>query len=262
MSDKILIASRSALIAKYTKPGFDKVVAAVKLLIDADKDRELSTSLIFVDDPVTMRRHKGNAVTDPKSGQQHKEAIDAIYKSLQPEYFVILDAPDVIPHVSMQNPAREDGDTDVPSDLPYACDAPYSRDPRDFRAVTRVVGRIPGIKGAAHPTFLTNMLKASAAFNPSPRRNYLTSFALSAEVWQKATVRSLKAIFGEDNKIKVHTSPPTVNSAANRLLSPLMHYINCHGGTIDSNFYGQRGTSMEYVALTSGGVGAKLAQKR
>ena len=102
---------------------------------------------------------KGRAVTDPKSGQQHKEAIDAIYAATEPEYLVILDAPDVIPHVSMINPASGDGDNDVPSDLPYACDTPFSRDPSKNLAVTRVVGRIPGIRGAPHPTHLTNAMK-------------------------------------------------------------------------------------------------------
>src|SRR5262245_39909622 len=98
MSDKILVANRSRLIEKYTRAGFNKVVEAVRLLVDADAKRGFKTSLIFVDDPVAMRRHKGAPVTDPASGQQNKDAIDAIFNSIQPEYLVILDAPDVIPH--------------------------------------------------------------------------------------------------------------------------------------------------------------------
>jgi hypothetical protein len=260
MSEKILIASRSMLIAKYTKPGFDKVAAAVKVLIAADKKRGLNTSLIFLDDPVAMRRHKGSAVTDPKSGQQHKEAIDAICKSLQPQYLVILDAPDIIPHVSMQNPTPDDDDPDVPSDLPYACDAPFSRDPRKFLSITRVVGRIPGIMGADRPTFLTDMLKAAASFNPRPRKDYLSYFAISAEVWQKSTAKSLDEIFGKESDSKILVSPPTVNSGANRHLSPLMHFINCHGDTISPNFFGQRGEKFP-IALTSDGVGNNASSK-
>jgi hypothetical protein len=258
MSYKILVASRSALIGKYTKAGFDKVAAAVKDLIAADKKRGFITSLIFVDDPVVMRRYKGSAVTDPKSGQQHKEAIDAIYKSLQPEYLVILDAPDIIPHVSMQNPAPEDDDPDVPSDLPYACDAPFSRDPRKLLSITRVVGRIPGILGADRPTFLTDLLKACATFTPRPRAAYLSYFALSAEVWQKSTAKSLNEIFGNSNKIFV--SPPVAGSRANRNLAPLMHFINCHGDTISPNFFGQRGDKYP-IALTSDGVGNNASGK-
>jgi hypothetical protein len=74
------------------------------LLKAADRKRGFNTALLFLDDPATMRRYGGRAVTDPMSGQQHKEAIDAIYAASEPEYLVILDAADVIPHVSMINP--------------------------------------------------------------------------------------------------------------------------------------------------------------
>jgi peptidase C25-like protein len=256
MSTKILLASKSALLAKYQKPGFNKVMEAVKLLRVADSKRGFTTSLIFVDDEATMRRYRGRAVTDPKSGQQHKEAIDAIYAALEPEYLVILDAPDIIPHISMQNPAREDGDPDVPSDLPYACNTPYDRDPSRNLSVTRVVGRIPGIMGDPHPTHLTNAIKASAAFKPRPRRDYLACFALSAEVWQKSTAKNLKVIFGKDGGNKVRTSPPIVKSGANRFLSPLTHFINCHGAPLNPDFFGQRGDSTDYTALMTEGVAA------
>lgn len=254
MSDKILIASRSALVTKYKRPGFAKVMAAIKVLVRADKKRGLRTSLIFVDDPVAMRRHRGKAVTDPTSGQQHKEAIDAIYTSLRPEYLVILDAPDIIPHVSMINTAPEDGDPDVPSDLPYACDTPFDRHPRNNLSVTRVVGRIPGIKGDTRPTHLTNALKASAEFKSRPRKDYLACFALSAEVWKKSTTRNVNMIFGKDRDNAIRTSPPTLNSGANRFLSPLMHFINCHGDTLSPDFFGQRGNSTSFTALMTEGV--------
>ena len=194
--------------------------------------------------PLTMRRYQGHAPsTDPRSGQQHKEAIDAIYTASpsEPEYLAILDAPDVVPHVSMINPAPDDGDPDVPSDLPYGCDTPFSRDARKNRAITRVVGRIPGIMHAARPTLLTNAMKASAEFKPRPRKDYLAYFAISAESWQKSTTRNIDTIFGKGNGNRIHISPPTMKSAANRFLSPLLHFINCHGAPHSPNFFGQRG---------------------
>ena len=178
MSEKVLLASKSALITKYGRPGFKKVVAAAALLKAADKKRGFNTALVFLDDEATMRRYKGRAVTDPKSGQQHKEAIDAIFAATEPEYLVILDAPDVIPHVSMINPAIGDGDLDVPSDLPYACATPFNRDPARNLSITRVVGRIPGIMGAVHPTHLTKAMKASAEFKPRPISRAMTSPAV------------------------------------------------------------------------------------
>lgn len=258
MSKKVLVTSKSALIEKYQRAGFDKVVDAIRTLIAADEKRGFSTFLIFLDDPTAMRRHGGRPVTDPKSGQQHKEAIDAVYRSIQPEYLVILDAPDVVPHVSMQNPTPDDDDSDVPSDLPYACDALFSRDPRKFLSITRVVGRIPGISGAERPTFLTNMLKASAAFRPRPRKDYLSYFAISAQVWQKSTAKSVKAIFGNDDKILI--SPPTMDSDANRHLSPLMHFINCHGETVSPNFFGERNDRFP-IALKTEGVARHASPK-
>jgi len=256
MSEKVLLASKSALITKYKRPGFNKVVEAAALLKAADKKRGFNTSLVFLDDPATMRRYGGRAVTDPMSGQQHKEAIDAIYAASEPEYLVILDAPDVIPHVSMINPAIGDGDNDVPSDLPYACDTPFSRDPSKNLAVTRVVGRIPGILRAAHPTHLTNAMKASAEFKPRPRKDYMTCFALSAQVWEKSTAKNLDVIFGKGGVNKVRTSPPVEDSRTDRFLSPLMHFINCHGAPQSPDFYGQRkrDLSMDFTALMTEGV--------
>jgi hypothetical protein len=252
MSDKILVTSRSGLVEKYGKKGFDDVMRAVQALARADKHRGYVTRLIFLDDQKAMRRSRGTAVTDIKSGQQHKEAIDSIYATLKPEYLVILDGPDVVPHVSLSNPASEDGDPDVPSDLPYACDAPFvRRDPSLFTSVTRVVGRIPGIVGAKRPTFLIRLLDASARFRPRPRKAYLQYFSISAQVWQKSTQKSLKAIFG--NADKLFLSPPIKDSGANRYLGPLAHFINCHGDTISPDFFGQRNKSYP-IALTTDGV--------
>jgi hypothetical protein len=166
--------------------------------------------------------------------------------------FVILDGPDVVPHVSLSDPASEDGDPDVPSDLPYACDAPFvRRDPSTFTSVTRVVGRIPGIIGAKRPTFLIRLLNASARFKPRPRKAYLSYFSISAQVWQKPTQKSLKAIFG--NADKLFPSPPIKDSGANRYLGPLAHFINCHSDTISPDFFGQRNKSYP-IALTTEGV--------
>jgi hypothetical protein len=258
MTDKILVTNRGALIEKYGRQGFGKVVAAVKQLIAADRKKGISTTLFFLDDPGALKKVRGRAVTDFKSGREHKEAIDALYSARQPEYIVIVDAPDVVPHCSLANPTPEDDDPDVPSDLPYACDAPFSRDPKQYLAITRVVGRIPGIYGADRPTFLVKALKASAGHKPSPRRDYLSYFAISAQVWLKSTEKSVKAIFGRSDRILV--SPPIKNSDANRHLPPLMHFINCHGETVDPNFYGERNERYP-IALKTDGVGRHVRRR-
>jgi hypothetical protein len=248
MSRKILVSNRAALIGKYGPSGLRRIREGVRELTKADKSRGFETRLIFLDDAALL---KSFAVTDPESGQQHKRAIDRIYDLFNPEYLVILDAPDVVPHVSLINPAAGDGDPDVPSDLPYACDAAFSgRDPKIFTTVTRVVGRIPGIAGAARPTFLLKVLAASARFQPRSRSEYMDYFAITAAAWRKSTHRSVKAVFGSE---RVRVSPPTINNDANRYLSAQMHFINCHGDTLAPEFYGQR-KKYYPVAMNTEGV--------
>src|SRR5882672_2622346 len=149
MSDKILVGNFAALTAKYTAVGLKAIRDATSDLIAADKDRGLVTQLVDISSNDVMKKFGGAAVTKSQSGPQTKAAIDAIYVSAKPDYIVILDGDDVIPHIDMNNPASEDGDATVPSDLPYASDAPFTnRDIKTYAAVTRVVGRVAGIIGA------------------------------------------------------------------------------------------------------------------
>jgi hypothetical protein len=109
------------------------------------------------------------AVTDAADPRQNKAAVDAICRKLDPEYLMILGAPDVVPHQDLRNPiapgaAVEDPDRTVPGDLPYCCDAPYSRDVATFKGPTRVVGRLPDLTGGTEPSHLLTLLAHAAAF--------------------------------------------------------------------------------------------------
>jgi hypothetical protein len=248
MPDKILVTNASALAKKYGPKGLKAVLEAVNLLIAADRARGLTTQLVDISDAAKMKKYKGAAVASPKSERACKDAVDAIYAAVKPDYLVLLDGPDVVPHLALNNPTPGDKDTNVPSDLPYACDAPFTkRDPAAFAAVTRVVGRIPGITGAKEPSFLVNQLKAAAKFKRRKRNEYQPHFAISAEVWHKSTEESVGNIFG-DNAVKI--CPPTKTPAVRKMLAPLVHFINCHGGPVDPHFYGQHGDSYP-VSLTS-----------
>src|SRR4051812_33817120 len=131
MSDKVVVTNKTALRSKY-KDAYPRVEAAIRRLLKADAARGLDTRLIAVDSKTQMRAVKGRAVTDAGDRRQAKDAIDAIYKAHTPDYLVILGAPDVIPHQELPNPVEdEEEDKIVPSDLPYACAAPFSRDPAD-----------------------------------------------------------------------------------------------------------------------------------
>jgi hypothetical protein len=256
MSDKILVTNVSALRKKYGPKGLKEVLDAVALLVASDKARALSTELVDISNAAKMKKFSGAAVTAPGNQRQCKDAVDAIFKSAKPDYLVLLDGPDVVPHLDLNNPTPADKDKNVPSDLPYASDAPFTkRDPAAYAAVTRVVGRIPGITGAKDPDFLVGQIKAAAGFKSRKRSDYLPRFAVSAEVWKQSTEESVENIFGTNS---VRTCPPTKSPRVTRMLSSLAHFINCHGAPVDPQFYGQRGNQYP-VSLTSDDVakGAK-----
>ena len=136
MDDKIIVSNRSVLTAKYGAAGLVKIKKSVDVLIAADDKRGINSRLVYLDDAASMKKYKGNAVTVHTSPRQNKEAIDAIFRSAAPEYLMILGAIDVVPHQDIANPAfdaPDDPDKNADGDLPYACDAPYSRDIATFK---------------------------------------------------------------------------------------------------------------------------------
>ncbi len=248
MTDKILIGNAQAFVAKYGAGGRKKIDKAVKALIKADRARDLNTVYVDISDARTMRRFRGEPVTTSASERQNKQAIDAIYRSATPDYLAILDAPDVIPHIMLDNPIPGDGDRAVPSDLPYASDAEFgSSEIRNYAAVTRVVGRIAGIFRATSPDFLIGQIENATAFKPGRRADHAPYFGISARSWEISTRLSVDRIFGKD---VVAICPPTGASHLRNKLAPLSHFINCHGSESDPQFYGQRGKSYP-VSLTS-----------
>lgn len=256
MPDKILATNTSALSTKYGARGRQAVLEAVKALIASDKRRGLTTQLVDLSNAAAMKKFKGKPVTSPKNERQNKDAVDAICAKAKPDYLALIDAPDVVPHLLLDNPAAGDGDQRVPSDLPYASEAPFrTRDPAAFASVTRVVGRIPGVTGAKDPAFLVKQLKLAADFKRLDRSDYLPHFSISAAVWEKSTEESVGNIFGSST---IKLCPPTVSPGVEASLAPLTHFINCHGAEVDPTFYGQSGTQYP-KAMTSDDVakGAK-----
>lgn len=255
MADKILIGNAQALEAKYGPGGAQKIQQAVQGLIAADKTRGLRTQLVDISDAAAMKPFRGSKVTTSTSERQNKEAVDAIYRSARPDYLVILDAPDVIPHIKLDNSISDDDDKEVPSDLPYASDAAYgSKEIRSYSEITRVVGRIPGITAAKTPDFLIGQIVNATNFKTGKRADHLAYFGLSAQVWEKSTRLSVDNIFGKDD---VAICPPTVTPAVRDMLASLSHFINCHGSEADPQFYGQKGSSYP-VSLTSDDVGKSV----
>jgi hypothetical protein len=236
--DKLIVTNRSALANKYGSAR-SRIDEALKALVAADAERGVATRVVALDDAATLGRYRAKPVASPKDEPGCKAAIDRLVGELTPDYLMILGARDVVPHQRLRN-TKHDGDPGVPSDLPYACDEPWNRDPRVFLTPTRVVGRLPDVTGATDPTYLVALLRRAARYRCRPRDDYQTFFGLSALAWQESTELSVKNLFGASDG--VHTSPPEGPSWPRAALERRVHFINCHGGASDPKFYGQHPT--------------------
>lgn len=262
LSKKVLVTNRAALMAKYGTVGVRAIEQAVKTLAAAEAKRGLATTLVYLDGAALGRA----AVSDPTDPAENKAAVDAVARKHRPEYLVILGSHDVVPYQDLKNklhdPADPDSDPDrfAGSDLPYACEAPYSQSVTKFLGPTRVVGRIPDLTGAATPAYLLAQLKDIAAAKPTPRPD--SCFALSAKVWVKSTKMSVRNILGAVPVVL--TSPSAGPTFTKAQLGQKVHFVNCHGNQSEHTFSGEfpedtYATAMDARKLTGVGAGTVAA---
>ncbi len=247
-TDKVIVTNLSALNKKYGDTGRQKIQNAVQDLIAADKTRGLITPFFSLDDLATMQQFNAAPVTIPTDPKQNKDAVDAIYKALAPDYILILGSIDIIPHQNLKNPmfsTDQDGDPDkfAFGDLPYSCEFSYSQKPGDFFGPTRVVGRLPDITGVKDPQYLIDLLKIAATYKETDSEQYRPYFGISAEIWKDSTKSSISNIFGNSKDLKI--VPPKGPKWDAPLLNRFAHFINCHGSLADSHFYGQPASGAE-----------------
>jgi Peptidase family C25 len=251
MPTKIIVTAQGAMKQKYGG-AWPQVKKAVGRLVTADAKRGVTSTFVALDDAsLGPRRAKAG------DGASFKSALDFVFTQHQrPDYVLILGGPDVVPHQILENPIDDD-DVDVPSDLPYACSTPAGADTETFFAPTRVVGRLPDVPGNKSAKRLVALLDAAARWKPRHKADYASSFfGLSAHVWRKSTTLSVRALFG--SAARPRTSPEEGPDWKKAELAPLAHFINCHGDTIDPQFYGQKGK--EYpVAQQAIGLPGKVA---
>ena len=244
MTDKILIGNDQALTQKYGS-GLQVIQAAIAKLIAADQGRGLQTLYIAVDDASAMSAVSGTAVTTAADPKQNKEAIDAICSFYQPQYVVLIGAMDVIPHQDLANPAfnpsrpNDDPDRMVPSDLPYACVAPYSQSAGDFLGPARVVSRLPDVTGATDPGYLAHLIEMAANATVLTRSDYADYLGVSAAVWNQSTKLSLTAVFGSGTSMQ--SVPPATFQWPAQALGRRSHFFNCHGASNTPKYFGQVG---------------------
>jgi hypothetical protein len=235
--DKVLVSNRAALRSKYGAKGLQKIEQAVDTLVTNDAGRGIETRAIYLDRSSDMKPLKAPRVTKSGDRKQVKRAIDGVFEALDPAYLVILDAPDVVPHQSLQNPMRDE-DPNVPSDLPYASAVPFSTRPEDFISPSRVVSRLPGIRGEGDPAYLLSLLKSASGWESHGRRSYRSHFAVSAEAWKGSTRKTVTKLFGTTKRLWF--SPPDGPAWTRAQLKRRTHFLNLHGALEDENFYGEK----------------------
>jgi hypothetical protein len=246
--DKIIVTNVAALREKYGAKGLTAIRAAIHRLVEADSKRGLRTVLIDVSSTSQMRSVSGIAVVDPKQCDENKKAIDAIYRAHTPDYILILGSRDVIPHQDIKNPLFTNADGEDPDkfaygDLPYACEAPYSRSVNDFLGPTRVVARLPDVTRAAtatsqlDPRYLVGVLRTATKYKPVGHDVLCRYFAVTAQVWEHSTQRSLLQLFNDDQDLQY--VPPSSYKWSKNLIRNRVHFFNCHGASGSSRFYGQ-----------------------
>ena len=257
---KFIVTNKGALKAKYGA-GLSRVLKAVDGLVAADAARGIVSRLVALDVAADMAPYGGRPMDGPKDREGAKRCIDAIDKVAEPHYLLILGGPDVVPMQWLFNTAGMlagtnpeqwklgDDDRNVPSDLPYACDAAFSDDAGEFQGPTRVVGRLPDVPGARNPDFLVKVLKLAAAAKPLPREAYAKWMAVSTETWERSTRKTVTRIFGDDTRMII--SPPRKNPLSPRTLAPRVHFYNCHGGPSRIGFVGERADHRQCDVITA-----------
>lgn len=246
MADKVIVTNMKALKQKYGPEGLKAIQSALKDLIAEDKKRGLTTSLVALDDATAMKKLKATAVKKADSPRENKKAIDGVYRALVPDYLMILGAIDVVPHQDLKNPlfsTDPEGDDEefAYGDLPYACDAPYSREIQDFTGPSRVVSRLPDLTGdQGDPKYLLGLLETAKEWKSLPRSEYQRCLGISTEKWRDSTSESMINIFSTDKDLQ--TSPKKGFKWKPDLINRRVHFINCHGGPTFPDFLGQSST--------------------
>lgn len=252
---KIIVTAKSTLILKYGSK-FSTVKKLLQNLKAADKKRGIATLLVFIDDSASARR-AGIKPVKNVNATECKRAVDELYKKHVPDYIVLAGSQDIFPFQEINNPADADGDMTVPSDLPYACDAPYSKNIQSFTGPTRVVGRIPDVPGEHDIAYFTTVINNIIKSKPRKEALYLQYFGVSAYVWRRSTGMSLQSMVGNYNNLLLSPGSKAKYTAAQ--LKKLTHFYNCHGAQNDMAFYGQKGNQYP-IALSSPQLNGKISE--
>lgn len=255
MSTKVIVTNKSALTAKYSPAGFASIQAAASRYQAHFGSVGDTVQIVYLDDASQMAAFGAASSSAANTGQENKAAIDAVATQLNPDFIAILGGTDIVPHQILDNPTM-DADANVPSDLPYSCNAPYSTTVSDFRSPSRIVGRIPDVTAQNDQGFyLSGLLDAAVAWAPGSVAQYKDYFAVTADVWSSSTITSITSVFGNATNLSV--SPPSGPSWTSAQYAKQSHFANLHGSSETPQWFGQQGANFP-VAMDSADLAGKL----
>jgi hypothetical protein len=261
-SSKLCVTVGEHLKAKYSAAERGRIDAAVAKWIKADAVRGITTVCVALDDAKEMKRLGAAAITGKATAVRVKRAVDALCRLFAPEYLVILGGNDIVPYFRVANPSLDpvsgDDDSEVVTDNPYACSAPYrAADRKSYLVPDRVIGRITDLDDDPDPRWLIDQLARASAWSPKPKDFFTPAYAVCCSTWGPAGEACMRHVGLPVGDLMI--SPPTVDatSPARERLARKLHMIKCHGGALEAAYAGQRGNSYPDV-LTSATIKGRI----
>lgn len=244
---KLIVTSKARLIKKYGAEGCAAIVKTLAELSKRDKERDIQTYFICLDEPAEMKQYGVKAIAGALTPHKCKKAIDDLFTRLSPDYLALLGAGDVVPYFLVPNPSFKDGgddDAEVPTDNPYACSRAFSKAKRESYLVPdRVMGRIPDLAGSTDAARLLGYLKSAQSWKLAAAAAYADDLLICCDEWQQSGKDCVAYLSRSGNRLLI--SPPTGDASAvlRKRQAARLHMIKCHGAQIDATFYGQKGDS-------------------
>ncbi|MGB9927363.1 MAG: FG-GAP repeat domain-containing protein, partial [Methanosarcina sp.] len=223
----LIITSQEKLKNKYGGESFAQIEAKISSYIQALKNTEVGAVLAYVDSAASLEKY-GLSPVNPENAPEIKKLIDKLYEKLSPHDILIIGGHSIIPFHILPNPCEGDGDTEVPSDSPYASDDD------DFLIPEKVVARLPD-DSSGNPSFLLSLIENITVRVKSASKK---SFGFSAKVWKGASEAVYDTIEkGQDLKL----SPPVKSDNLKKewIDKKGYFYFNLHGSEDTANWYGQ-----------------------
>ena len=253
-SIKLSVTVRGSLERKYAAD-LELVDRAVKAWIAQDRKRGIKTIHVAVDDAAAMKELGVPVIKGTASASKIKDAIDALWERLTPDYLVLFGGDEIVPHFVVANPSYDesgDDDKEVPTDNPYASSRRWNASKRSSYLIPdRVVGRIPDMIGDGDTSWLVDYLATATHWTSETPSTFNKAYTICASPWKAAGEACVKYL-GKDESILLVSPPEEDKSAApRRQLASRLHMIKCHGSPLDPRFFGQRGDSYP-TALFSG----------